>query len=65
MAKILGFDQRLNKKFTCHNCTAIVEYAPSEVVNLICPDGRPATDEGCRIVGLKCPNCGEFHRTNY
>lgn len=64
MAKVIGFDPKLNKKFTCYDCTAIVEYPPNEETQLIWDDGRPATDEGCKIYGLKCPNCGSFHRTN-
>lgn len=58
MAKVIGFAKQLLKKFTCYNCTAIVEYSPreEEYTNL--------TDEGTKIKGLNCPNCGKFHRTN-
>lgn len=41
-------------------------YATAEFLRaqLFWEDGRPATDEGCKIYGLKCPSCGVFHRTN-
>jgi len=58
MATIIGYDKSVYKRFTCHNCGAIVEYAPNEVIK------TERTDEGCRIVGLHCPNCSQFHRTN-
>lgn len=64
MAKVIGFDQKVMKQFTCYECGAIVEYAPNEVTQKVGEDGRVATDEGCRIVGLNCPNCGSFNRTN-
>lgn len=58
MAKVIGFDESLLKKFTCHECTAIVQYVPQE-------DGyTDRTDEGTNIRGLNCPNCNTFHRTN-
>lgn len=59
MAKVIGYDSQLNKKFTCSNCTAIVEYAPFE------DRYTDRKDEGTTIKGLYCPNCGEFHRTNH
>jgi hypothetical protein len=58
MAKVAGFDEKVYKRFTCHECAAIVEYAPNE------DQYTERTDEGCKIKGLKCPNCGAFHRTN-
>lgn len=58
MAKVVGFDESKKLKFTCRACTAIVEYAPNEAKE----NGN--TDEGTRIKGLNCPNCGLFHRTN-
>lgn len=58
MATVVGHDEKLNKQFTCRNCTAIVEYKPNEVRE------TNQTDEGCKIRGLNCPECGEFHRTN-
>lgn len=58
MAKVVGFEEKLMKKFTCWNCFAIVEYAPGEA------KFTDRTDEGCKIKGLNCPNCGAFHRTN-
>lgn len=59
MATVVGFDKKVFKQFTCYHCGAIVEYAPKEAV------ATDRTDEGCRIMGLNCPNCGQFHRTNY
>ena len=65
MAKVVGHEPKLMKRITCHDCTAIIEYKPNEVVQLYWEDGRPATDDGCRIMGFKCPECGEFVRTNH
>lgn len=64
MAKVIGFDETKYHRFTCYNCAAIVEYTPNEIVGKCYDSGLPATDEGTRIKGLKCPNCGDFHRTN-
>lgn len=58
MAKVIGFDEKVMKKFTCWGCGAIVEYAPNE------DKYTDKTDYGCKIRGLCCPNCGKFHRTN-
>ena len=58
MAKVIGYDKARLLQFTCYECTAIVEYAPNEAKD------TDRKDEGCTIVGLNCPNCGKFHRTN-
>lgn len=58
MATIIGEDKRLYKQFTCLNCAAIVQYKPNEAQ----PNGQ--TDEGTKIIGLRCPGCNQFHRTN-
>lgn len=58
MAKVIGLDPKAKKQFTCGECYAIVEYNVREVQ----PTGN--TDEGVPIVGLRCPNCHSFHRTN-
>lgn len=58
MAKVIGYDEKLNKRFTCGQCTAIVEYAPYE------DKSTDRKDEGTTISGLNCPNCNTFHRTN-
>lgn len=65
MAKVLGFNEKLNKRVTCYSCTAIVEYKPNEEIPLVMGNGHQATDEGRKIVGLNCPNCGTFLRTNH
>ena len=59
MVKVIGFDEKVSKRFTCYECGAIVEYTPSE------DKFTDRTDEGTKIKGLNCPNCGEFHRTNH
>lgn len=64
MAKIIGYDEKILKKFTCSECGAIVQYAPNEVVPKLNGFGEIATDEGRVIKGLTCPSCGEFYRTN-
>lgn len=65
MAKIIGFDEKVYKRFTCCECAAIVEYTPNEITPLYGGGLRhPLTDEGTIIRGLNCPNCGKFHRTN-
>ena len=58
MAKVIGFDESLLKKFTCRECAAIVQYVPQEDIY------TDQTDEGINIRGLNCPNCNTFHRTN-
>lgn len=58
MATVVGYEPNLLKRFTCHNCTAIVEYKPSEVIH----NGQ--TDEGTWVQGLYCPECDTWHRTN-
>jgi transcription initiation factor IIE alpha subunit len=58
MAKVIGFDEKVYKKFTCRDCGAIVQYAPNE------EKWNGLRDEGTQIFGLDCPNCGKFHRTN-
>jgi transcription initiation factor IIE alpha subunit len=58
MAKVIGFDEKVYKRFTCYHCAAIVQYAPNE------DKFTDKTDEGTKIKGLFCPNCNEFHRTN-
>ena len=58
MAKVIGFDESLLKKFTCRECTAIVQYVPQE------DRYTDRTDEGTKIRGLSCPNCNTFYRTN-
>lgn len=59
MAKVIGYDEKIFKKFTCSECGAIVEYAPNE------DQYTDKKDEGQQIKGLKCPGCGAFHRTNH
>ncbi len=59
MAKVIGFDPKVLKQFTCRECSAIIEYTPNE------DKFTNRTDEGCQIKGLDCPNCGKFHRTNH
>jgi RNase P subunit RPR2 len=58
MATVIGHDASKMKQFTCYQCTAIVQYAPKEDVY------TDRTDEGTKIRGLYCPECGTFHRTN-
>lgn len=59
MATVIGYEESVYKKFTCSNCAAIVKYTPSE------DQFTTRTDEGRKIRGLKCPGCGQFHRTNH
>lgn len=58
MAKIVGEASHVYRRFTCLHCCAIVEYAPRE------EQDTNRTDEGCKIKGLHCPRCHQFHRTN-
>lgn len=58
MATIIGYTEKVNKKFECSNCGAIVEYKPIEEKE------TGNTDEGVKIRGLHCPGCGQFKRTN-
>lgn len=59
MAIVIGYEETVFKKFTCSNCGAIVKYSPNE------DRYTDRTDEGCKIKGLHCPACGDFHRTNH
>lgn len=58
MAKVIGFEQQLFKKITCRGCCAIVEYEPREEYT------NHRTDDGTRIMLVRCPNCGNEIRTN-
>lgn len=58
MIKVVGFDEKVMKQFTCRECAAIVQYTPNE------DKYTDRTDEGTKIRGLICPNCNSFHRTN-
>lgn len=58
MAKVIGFDPKAQKQFTCYYCYAIVEY------NIVEEKPNGNTDEGVPLLGLYCPNCGKWHRTN-
>jgi hypothetical protein len=58
MAKVVGYDTKLNKRVTCSNCTAIIEYKPCEVQD------AGYKDEGCNVEGVVCPECRGFCRTN-
>ena len=64
MAKVIGYDQKVMRQFTCRECGAIVEYAPNEVKGQYYPEGGKRTDEGTHIHGLDCPGCLAFYRTN-
>jgi transcription initiation factor IIE alpha subunit len=57
MAKVIGFDEKVMKQFTCHQCGAIVQYAQNDVQS-------KTNRKGTKIKGLNCPNCYSFHRTN-
>lgn len=59
MAKVIGFAQQLFKKITCRSCCAIVEYEPREEY------WNKRTDEGTKIMAVRCPNCGNEIRTNH
>lgn len=65
MAKVIGYEPKLLKKCVCSNCTAIIEYTPNEAKPKFYDNGKAATDEGRAIIGLYCPNCGDFIRTNH
>jgi len=56
MAKIVGFDESVKKRCTCHSCSAIVEYVPNEVAESYTTDYT-----GCRDMYkyTTCPNCSK------
>lgn len=58
MATVIGQAEQVYKRFTCYKCGAIVQYVPSEV------RWNGQTDEGTKIMGLNCPQCWNFVRTN-
>lgn len=59
MAKVIGYDQSMMKRFTCHQCTAIVEYCKQDIY------WNGQRDEGAKITGVACPGCGEFNREEW
>lgn len=58
MAKVVGFEEKLYKRYTCRDCCAIIECAPNEIY------WNEQTDEGSKIMVVDCPNCGKQIRTN-
>lgn len=56
--KVVGYEPKIAKRCTCGHCGAIIEYLP------IHERETGNTDEGTRIKGVNCPNCGTFRRTN-
>jgi hypothetical protein len=66
MAKVIGFDPKAYRKCTCYDCYAIIEYSVTEEGYKYAYEGAaPSTDEGCKILGITCPNCSSFVRTNW
>ena len=60
MAKVIGFDPKSLKQFTCYDCGAIVEYNKFEARLQYSDSGQKLTDEGTRIIGLTCPTVTLF-----
>lgn len=58
MPEVIGYDEKVKKKITCSECSAIVQYVPKDVY------WNNRTDEGCKIMGFNCPGCGKWIRTN-
>lgn len=56
MAKVIGFDEAAKKRKTCKNCSAIVEYTPSELRDVHHHDYGGGHDI-YKVV--TCPNCGK------
>lgn len=57
MATVIGQNEQVYKRYTCFNCGAIVQFTPME------ERWNGQTDEGCKIMGLNCPQCHKFMRT--
>lgn len=58
MPSVIGFTENRYKKIVCWHCEAIVQYEKTE------PKWNGETDEGTKILGFNCPNCGDWIRTN-
>lgn len=58
VATVVGYEETVYKRFVCINCAAIVQYVPKEVFV------AGFADERTLVLGLNCPDCGKFHRTN-
>lgn len=55
MSKVIGFDPTAAKRCTCKECTAIIEYTPSEVRRV---DGKDYSGGPDGKEYILCPNCG-------
>lgn len=56
MPKVIGFDKSLKLEVTCHDCTAIIEYTPSEVKSEVQTDYTGGRDT---VYYISCPNCSK------
>lgn len=56
MVSVVGFDKSVNKRRTCGNCSAILEYVPAEIKEKLVSDYTGDTD---RIRYICCPRCNK------
>jgi DNA-directed RNA polymerase subunit RPC12/RpoP len=55
MATVVGYNQSVKKKCTCHKCSAIIEYVQNEVQD----EKHYDYGGGCDMYYyISCPNCG-------
>jgi len=57
MPEVIGYDEKVKKKITCSECSAIVQYVPKDVYlnTQMFHDAQ---------LGFNCPSCGQWIRTN-
>ncbi len=55
MPTVVGFDEKVKKRVTCKNCSAIIEYVPNDVKHYNGTDYSGGSDG---MEWVDCPNCG-------
>ena len=53
--KIIGKDNKINKRATCGECSSIIEYVPIEMKSYVHHDYGGGSDT---IYYIDCPQCG-------
>lgn len=57
MVKIVGQDNSVAKRVTCHQCGGVNEYMPNDVRQL--SKGRDISGSMCIDEGFNCGQCGK------
>ena len=56
MPEVVGYDDRMKRRVTCENCTAIIEYVENDIQE---STGRYYSGDIWVVEWVKCPNCGK------